>query len=183
MTQKPSLLLIFSLVLPAAAIAEAGQPAVAATPPLELKILSSASLNGTAGDFVTVEARITNVGPSPISGVATYLSLIDMENKQPVDLEDWSAERGAYIPAIDAGQTVPLSWKVHFVVPGSYSLVVVAFTPGCEVPQVSTITHFDVKPKQNLNPGQVLPVAIGMPVALALLLLLVGAGRRRKKAK
>jgi hypothetical protein len=183
MTQKPSLLFIFSLVLPAAAIAEAGQPAVAATPPLELKILSSASLNGTAGDFVTVEAQITNVGPSPISDIATYLSLVDMENKLPVDLEDWSAERGFHIGALDSGRTAPLNWKIHFVVPGSYSLVVVAFTPGYEVPRVSTITHFDVKPKQNLNPGQVLPVAIGMPVALALLLLLVGAGRRRKKAK
>jgi hypothetical protein len=180
MTRKIPLFIVFSL-LPTAAFAGAGGSADAAAPPLELKILSSANLDGTAGDFVTVEAQITNVSPRPISDVATYLSLIDMENKQPVDLEDWSAERGAYIPAIEAGRTVPLSWKVHFVAAGSYSLVIVAFTPGYEVPQVSTITHFSVKPKQNLNPGQVLPVAVGMPVALALLLLMAGLVRRRKK--
>jgi hypothetical protein len=146
---------------------------------LELRILSSKTLSGTAGDFVSIEAQITNLSSHPINDIATYLSLVDMGNKLPVDLEDWSAERGLYVGTIDSGQTFPLNWKIHFVKPGDYSLVVVALTSGDEAPQVSNITHFNVRPKRNLNPGQVLPVALGTPVLLALLLLLLGYRRLR----
>ncbi len=87
----------------------------AATPPLSIQILSSKSLSGTAGDFVTVQGQIVNVGSKPLGDVTTYLSLMDNQNKLPVDLEDWSAEKGLYIGTIDSGQTLPLNWKIHFV--------------------------------------------------------------------
>lgn len=148
------------------------------TPPLSLQILSSKTLSGTAGDFVTVEGQITNTGTSPLGDVTTYLSLMDNQNKLPVDLEDWSAEKGLYIGTIDAGQTLPLNWKIHFVKAGTYSLIIVAEAAGNDLPQVSSITQFNVSPKRNLNPGQVLPVALGTPIVLIFILFMLSYKRR-----
>jgi hypothetical protein len=108
----------------------------------------------------------------------TYLSLLDRDNKLPVDLEDWSAEKGLYIGTIEARQTLPLNWKIHLVKAGAYSLVIIAEVGGNGTPQVSSIVQLDVSPKHNLNPGHVLPVALGTPIAVALLLFLLTQRRR-----
>ncbi len=158
----------------------AGRPADAPSV-LVLEILSSKDLNGTAGDFVTVKARITNRSGYPISDVTTYLSLVDAENKLPVDLEDWSVERGLYIGTIGPGQSFPLNWRIHFVKAGRFSLVVIADEGDSAVPVVSDITRFTVKPKRNLNPGMVLPVALGTPVLLVLLLFIVNVSRKKRR--
>ncbi len=151
-------------------------------PNLEIHITSSTTLNGTAGDFVAVQGTITNIGNTPLERIVTYLSLVDDQTKLPVDLEDWSAEKGLYIGSIDAGQTLPLDWKIHFVKAGTYSLIIVAEQTGNENPQVSTITHFNVKPKINLNPANVLPTAFGTPLLLAMLLYAL-TSRRRTETK
>jgi hypothetical protein len=149
--------------------------------PLVIEILSPDLLSGTAGDYVTVRAQITNAGPQALSDITTYLSLVDTRNKMPVDLEDWSAERGRFIGTIEPGQTLPLDWKVHFVQPGTYELIVVASPAGSRAPEVSPVTRFQVSPKRNLNPGQVLPVALGTPLVL-LLLFLVATYQRQRRA-
>jgi len=51
-------------------------------------------------------------------------------------------------------------------------LIIVAEVAGQEIPQVSTIVHFTVKPKHNLNPGKVLPVALGTPIFVLFIMLL-----------
>ena len=147
-------------------------------PSLSMQILSSKTLSGTAGDFVTVEGQITNTGSQPLTDVTTYLSLMDNQNKLPVDLEDWSAEKGLYIGTIDVGQMLPLNWKIHFVKAGTYSLIMVAEAGGSDLPQVSAITQFNVSSKRNLNPGQVLPVALGTPIILIFILFMVSYKRR-----
>jgi hypothetical protein len=153
--------------------------ALASSPPqLAINITSSKTLSGTAGDYVTVDATITNIGNKSLGDIITYLSLVDDVTKLPVDLEDWSAEKGLYIGTIEAGQTLPLNWKIHFVKAGNYSLIVVAEAAGNELPQVSSITRFNVEPKINLNPGEVLPVAFGTPVVLIVLLFLLISRRR-----
>jgi ABC-type transport system involved in multi-copper enzyme maturation permease subunit len=146
---------------------------------LSIDILSADTLDGTAGDFVTVQSKITNIGSQPISDVTTYLSLVDNQNKLPVDLEDWSAEKGLFIGTIEPGQTMPLNWKIHFVKAGTYSLAVVAISPMSGTPEVSKLTYFQVNPKHNLNPGKILPVALGMPIAV--LLALAAASFRRRQ--
>jgi hypothetical protein len=145
---------------------------------VRLNILSAGTLSGTAGDYVTVEAEIRNETSAPMSDITTYLSLLDLENKFPIDLEDWSAEKGLYIGTIETNQSLPLKWKIHFVKAGEYSLAIVAHVAGRDVPVVSRITKFSVRPKRNLNPGQVLPVALGTPIILLFVLLLLSQLRR-----
>lgn len=157
--------------------------AQAESQPLEISILSEKTLSGTAGDFATVNAQVTNSGPGSINDITTYISLVDESNKIPVDLEDWSAEKGLFLGTIDSGQILPLNWKIHFVKAGKYSLIVVAEVAGQEIPQVSTIVHFTVNPKRNLNPGQVLPVALGMPIIVLFMMLLFNYRRNSHKSE
>jgi hypothetical protein len=152
--------------------------AISLPPAVSIRILSQNTLSGVAGDFVTVQGQITNTGTTTLTDITTYLSLVDTGTKLPVDLEDWSAEKGLYIGSINAKQTLPLSWKIHFVKSGTYSLIIVAEAGSSEVPQVSTITHFNVAPKKNLNPGQVLPVALGTPIILLVILFLLSYRRK-----
>lgn len=147
-------------------------------PPLAIDVLSATPLNGTAGDYVTVKAQITNTGEKPLNDVTTYLSLMDRDNKMPVDLEDWSVEKGLYIETIESKQTLPLEWKIHLIKAGSYTLLILAVTPSSPIPLVSTIIPFTVAPKRNLNPGHVLPVALGTPLVLILILSLLSYKRR-----
>ena len=168
---------VLALMLGFSAFAYAQTPSVT-PPPLTMKILSADTLSGTAGDYVTVQGQITNTSTSSLSDVTTYLSLVDNQNKLPVDLEDWSAEKGLFIGTIDGGATLPLDWKIHFVKAGNYSLIIVAEAASSQVPQVSTVTHFDVAPKKNLNPGQVLPVALGTPIVILCLMFFISYRRR-----
>ena len=159
-------------------------PGLAAVPlkPEELKIsiLSARDLNGTAGDYVTVSCQVANQTSQPVNDVTTYLSMVDTESKLPVDLEDWSAEKGLYIGTIDTGQVFPLNWKIHFVKAGTYTLTVIAIIAGQDKPLTSTLTRFAVKPKRNLNPGKVLPVAFGMPIFLLMAMALVQYQRKSR---
>ncbi len=167
-----TILLVSTLFLAYAAQADTNLPLV-------LDITSSKDLNGTAGDFVTVQAQITNISQQPVTDITTYLSLVDNENKLPVDLEDWSAEKGLFIGTIEPNQAFPLNWKIHFVKAGTYSLVIVATALISETPQVSKITHFKVSSKHNLNPGKVLPVALGEPIILLFIMGLINYKRQR----
>ena len=152
--------------------------AVSVPPALLIEITSSKTLSGTAGDYVAVEGTIKNTGSNAIGNITTYLSMADNDTKLPVDLEDWSAEKGQYIGTIEAGQALPLNWKIHFVKAGTYSLIIVAEVAGNENPQVSSITQFKVIPKINLNPANVLPVALGTPIVLIFVLFLLTYRRK-----
>jgi hypothetical protein len=133
---------------------------------IELRILSSRTLSGTAGDFVIVEGEITNSNSQAVNNITTYLSLVNADTKMPVDLEDWSVERGLFIETIDPKQTLPLTWKIHFVQSGRYTLTIVADIEGNDMPIASKLVYFKVLPKKNLNPGHVLPVALGEPLLI-----------------
>lgn len=134
--------------------------------PIELLIVSSKTLSGTAGDFVIVEGEIANNSDLAVNNITTYLSLVNTDTRMPVDLEDWSAERGLFISMIDARQAFPLTWKIHFVQAGNYALAIVANIEGNDKPITSSLVFFQVFPKMNLNPGNVLPVVFGMPILL-----------------
>lgn len=154
--------------------------ATSAVGPLALGISSARTLDGVAGDYVTVAARIENTSGRELSDVTTYLSLVDTADKLPVDLEDWSAEKGLYIGVIEPGQVLPLEWKIHFVKAGRFALTVVALVAEQETPVASPLVYFRIDPRNSLDPGHILPVALGTPVVLGFVLLALGARRRAR---
>jgi hypothetical protein len=125
------------------------------------------------GKYITVNANLhylknDNTSTNSTIGGIAYISIVDVKDRVPVDLEDWSAEKGLYIPSISSGQSLPLEWNVRLVKAGSYTISVLfnennnAFS----TPIVSSRIDLEVAPKLNLNPGNVLPVAFGVPAVL-----------------
>ncbi|HEX9317970.1 MAG TPA: hypothetical protein VF884_03445 [Nitrososphaeraceae archaeon] len=140
---------------------------------IKIDILSGQTLHGTAGQFVKIEGKITNLNPSSGSSKNNesgidYISIVDVKDRVPVDLEDWSVEKGLYIPFVERGHSLPLEWSVRLVKAGSYT-VTILFNSNADPhapPVASSRIIMDVIPKLNLNPGNILPVAFSVPAGL-----------------
>ncbi len=149
-----------------------------AAPPLQFEYSSAATLSGVSGDFVQVSARVTNVGGQALSDVTVYLSMFNTVDKTPVDLEDWSAQKAINFQGLPAGQSQAIDLSIHLVNPGEYSLVLVGYVPSADTPTISRATFLHVEARKNLNPGNILVVALGTPLALAIVLRIAPARRR-----
>jgi hypothetical protein len=150
---------------------------------IKIDVISPKKIKGTAGQFIKVEGIITNLSHNKKGGIA-YISIVDLKDKVPIDLEDWSAQKGLYIPSIESGQSFPLEWNVRLVKAGSYSIdILFDQIDNNNISSPSTASSkiiLDVAPKLNLNPGNVLPVAFGVPVFLVAILGVVNYIRGRK---
>ena len=140
---------------------------------MKIDVLSSQTVHAIAGQFIKIEGIITNLNQLKSSnqtnrGGIAYISIVDVKDRVPVDLEDWSAEKGLYIPSIGSGKSLPLEWNVRLVKSGSYTITILfnkdsaPYSP----PVTSSKISLDVAPKLNLNPGNILPVAFGVPAVL-----------------
>ena len=84
------------------------------------------------GKYITISANLNylksakTLDNSTKDGIA-YISIVDVKDRIPVDLEDWSVEKGLYIPSISPGQSLPLEWNVRLVKAGSYTISVLLF--------------------------------------------------------
>jgi hypothetical protein len=172
-----SLIIITLIVLfppcPVIAKLESDSPDLSSHNNVDLHILSAHSLRGIVGKFIKIKGTIVGLNTSADSintnrsGIA-YISILDIKDRVPVDLEDWSVEKGLYIPFIENGQSLPLEWDVRLVKAGSYTISIlfssndIIFAP----PVVSSRITMEVVPKHNLNPSNVLPIAFGVPTSL-----------------
>jgi hypothetical protein len=187
--RKAVVLFVFMMVLscfiinPSAATLRAqhashNDQAVATT--IRVELLSPNHIEGVTGQFVSVKARVENLGINSTGGVA-YISIVDINSSQPIDLEDWSAQKGIYVPSIQTGQSLQLEWSVRLVKAGSYTITVIFDNEGDLSPPISSPRiSLQVLPKINLNPNNVLPVAFGMPIGLILAFALINYGRGKK---
>ena len=74
---------------------------------IKVDITSAHRVNGIAGQFIKIEGIITNLRHNEtINGGIAYISIVDIKNKIPIDLEDWSAEKGLIYHL--------LKWVNHF---------------------------------------------------------------------
>jgi hypothetical protein len=150
---------------------------------VKITIISQQQIHGVAGQFIKIKGNIFNSNSSEsVRGGIAYISLVDIGDKIPVDLEDWSAEKGLYIPSIGPGQTLPLEWNVRLVKAGSYTIDILFNSDADFVspPVTSSKVFLQVSPKHNLNPGNVLPIAFGVPAVLITILGIVNYTRGRK---
>lgn len=165
---------------------QGGSPALVAVPgnsgvPLKLET-SMANLSGTAGQYVELPAKVTNTSNAPVKEVVAYVSLVDVTRGQqaPVDLEDWSAHRAVTIPTLDAGQSKDVSWSLRLVKGGDVVAYANAIAGGSTRASVGQEVPLSVTAQKNLNPGGVLPVAIGVPIVAGAILLGPVALRQRR---
>ncbi len=139
-----------------------------------------------AGEHILYDTEITNHSTENSPPLCVAMNIINLDAAGDiVDPEDWSPQRTQYIETLTAGQSITLSWRVNAILDGDYLvyMVVIPEPAGEQAtshPVVSPGIHLIVTPYTALNPGGVLPYAIGGPLLLILGIILLRRFRRRK---
>ena len=152
---------------------------------LQISIDLDASVVKT-GDTIEYNTIVTNQGAIASAPLIVAMNVVNLDAKgDTVDPEDWAPKRTQYIETLGAGESVTLHWVINTILEGNYMVYMVLIPE----PQDSASTsqavatsgiHLTVQPFTRLNPGGVLPYAIGAPLLVLLVLYLVN--RRRNQA-
>jgi hypothetical protein len=138
------------------------------------------------GDKILYNTVVTNQGTVTSRSLVVAMNIINLNAAGDiVDPEDWSPQRTQYIDSVPAGQSKSLSWRVNAILDGNYLvyMVLVPEPDGKEStsrPVASSGLHLTVTPFTKLNPGGVLPYAVGGPALLLGGMVLIYRARRRK---
>jgi len=125
------------------------------------------------GNRLSFHTVIRNTGAQPVHGLIAWISLLrtDPGQEQPMDLEDWSAHKAVSAARLEPGQSLDADWPMRLIQDGRYRVVVSLVSreePGLVT---SPLLDFTVLRKPVVESGRVLPVALGMPFLLGLVLL------------
>jgi ABC-2 type transport system permease protein len=139
-----------------------------------------------AGDAVLFNTVLNNAGAQDSPALTVAMNIINLNAKgDVVDPEDWSPQRTQYLEQLGAGQSATLSWRVNAILDGDFMvyMVVIPKPAGQDAtsrPVASSGIHLTVTPFTKLNPGGVLPFAIGVPILLLLGIFFLYRHRNRQ---
>jgi hypothetical protein len=113
------------------------------------------------------------------------MNVINLDaNGDVVDPEDWSPQRTQYIQSLATGQSASQHLIINTILDGDYMVYMVLIptptsTEATSQPVATSGIHLTVTPYTRLNPGGVLPYAIGIPVLVLVVVILFYRLRRR----
>jgi len=138
-----------------------------------------------AGEKVEFNTVVTNSGTGESAPVILAMNIINLSaTGEVVDPEDWSPQRTQHVPSLAPGKSATHSWRINAILDGDFMVYLVAIpSPDSREttsqPVASSGIHLSVTPFTRLNPGGVVPYAVGVPLALVLGMALVFRRRRR----
>ncbi|TCC44950.1 hypothetical protein E0H75_30980 [Kribbella capetownensis] len=127
-------------------------------------------LTAQLGQTLTVESVVSESGPA-----IAHLNVVSLDGVY-VDLEDWTQDVTQPVPA---GRETQLDWEFQAVNPGHFAVYVVLI-PRSGALVAGPPVHITVSPRQTLDTGGALPVAIAVPALLGAAALI---GRLRRAAR
>ena len=137
------------------------------------------------GDKVEYNTVVTNNGTQTSPPLIVAMNVVNLDAKgDTVDPEDWAPKRTQYVESIAAGESVSLHWIINTILEGNYMVYMVLIPAPADTQTTSQAVatsgiHLTVQPFTRLNPGGVLPYAIGGP--LIVLALIYFVNRRRNQ--
>ena len=138
------------------------------------------------GDTIEFKTVVTNNGAEVSSPLIVAMNVINLDSTgDVVDPEDWSPQRTQYVEFLAAGDSVELRWMINTILKGDYMVYMVLLpAPGSSettsYPIASQGIHLTVAPFTRLNPGGVLPFALGGPIVVLVISLFVYRRRRQQ---
>jgi hypothetical protein len=138
-----------------------------------------------AGDHIIYNTTVKNNGTETSPGLCLAMNIVNLNAAGDiVDPEDWSPQRTQYIEGLPVGQSATHSWRVNAILDGDYLIYMVVIPEPSDrnatsLPVASSGIHLTVTPFTKLNPGGVLPYAIGGPILLILGIIVLYRIRRR----
>lgn len=169
-----ALLLLMGLASPAAA-----EPR---TSPLDGVSVTNdrSTLEIRIGQRFGFTTSVRNDGDLPVTGLVAHLNVLSVDPGVYVDPEDWSSQRTIYLDPVPAHSSAKLPWRVQAVNDGRFVIYVAVTTRSGPAPVVvSDGLRLSASARRTVNAGGVLPVAVGVPCALFLVMMLNAARRRR----
>jgi ABC-2 type transport system permease protein len=137
------------------------------------------------GDRVEYNTIVTNNSAQASPPLIVAMNVVNLDAKgDTVDPEDWSPQRTQYIESLAANQSASLHWIINTILDGDYMVYMVLIPEpgnqeGTSQPIASSGIHLTVTPFTKLNPGGVLPYAIGGPVLVLIGIIVLYRLRRR----
>ena len=162
-------LLVLAVVAPGAALAAT---------PVSVQ-LDRDKISTRIGQHFEFTSTIQNATGRKLRRLVAHLNVLSLDPGAYVDPEDWSSHRTRYLPPVAAQSSVRLRWTVQAVNSGPIVVYVAVVDPrGTKTVAVSPPLRAAVHRQRTLNSGGVLPLALAVPLGVAL--LLVPTIRRRR---
>lgn len=126
------------------------------------------------GDTTEFNTIVQYNGAKQSTPMLVAMNIVNLGKGDPVDPEDWSPERTQEVESLDPGESTELSWTINAILEGDYlAYMTVIPEPGgvgeTSQPVSSPGIRLVVAAYSPLNPGGVLPVALGMPIGLSVI--------------
>jgi hypothetical protein len=140
---------------------------------VDLQPSSGNTASPQMGDNLSFHTVIRNDGNTPVDGLIAWISLvqIDRGKEQPVDLEDWSAQKAVSVVSLAPGRSLETDWPMRLIQAGRYRVVVSAVSRNSAGLTASPFADFTVRQKSVLESQRVLPVAFGVPMLIGCAIL------------
>lgn len=164
----------FAVVAVLALVLLLDRPTPAAASSLDESI--SISIEGSEssvplGGDLELGIMLTNHGTEASPPLIVHLDITEPASTSSVDPEDWTSTLSKQVGVIDAGGVVVVDWSLQPIASGDFVIYAVVISPGVDALASSNLTPVTVVSQRSLNPGGILPVAIGAPSFVALLLV------------
>jgi hypothetical protein len=141
----------------------------------------STRISAELGQEFAVRTTVTNQSAAEVAGLVAHLDVLGFDSEIAIDPEDWSSERTRTLPTLQPGDSVTFTWSLHAVNAGTIGLYVAAVArEGADgaPPFVGPTILADISERPTVGSSGVLPLAVGIPVVLAL--LVAGLRLRRR---
>jgi hypothetical protein len=138
---------------------------------------SRTAVSTRIGEDFGWRTAIANPGRARLSGLVAHLNIVSWDPDVYVDPEDWSSQRTRYLAPLAAGESVEIPWTVKAVNSGRFSVYVVVL--GAQRPVVSPVLGVRVAEHRTIDAGGALPLAVGVPALLGL--VMIGVRLRRPR--
>lgn len=138
----------------------------------------------TLGGRFSFTTTITNEATTPTEPLVAHLNVVGLDPDVYVDPEDWSPRRTVYLGSLAAGTSRRVTWKMQAVTSGSlasYVAVLPQHRPAA-APVTGPALQLEVAHRTTVAAGGMLPLAIAMPLAIGLLLVVARLRRRHATA-
>jgi hypothetical protein len=124
------------------------------------------------GESIDLTVTVTNVDADETPPLIVHLDITNPDQTTSVDPEDWTPTLSKRIGVLAAGDTAVVDWNIQPISPGTFATYAVALSPGVDTIASSNVLDVHVADQRSLNPGGVLPIAVGVPSIVGVLLLM-----------
>ena len=143
--------------------------------------ISRSSAQLQVGQRLAFTTLVRNNGSRPLTGLVAHLNVVSLRPDVYVDPEDWSSQRTQYLAPVAPHRAATLQWAVQAVNEGDIELyVAVTAQHGTDRVVSSDALRVLATARRMLGPAGALPVILGVPAAVALIMMVAAVRRRRR---